>query len=310
MSKRRIALLLVAGIIAMMTVLVARTMMTTQQQEAAPVQVQMTEIMAATRDLPIGTILKETDMKWIQWAADADTSQFYLKGRDDMGRLNGAVLRDGMRAGEPFLTGHVVQPKEHGFLAVILTPGKRAMSVPLSPNAEVAGFIFPGDHVDVILTHSFSRKDNVDLTERRVSETVLTDVRVLALDQRSDSLSSDPKVAQLATLEVTPKQAERLALAADLAGGPTSTKGSLSLVLRSLAAEEQEAVPTDAATPNAAATTSTTPAAIAKSQEHSTTWDSDVSPAYPGVNGDDGLMQRVHIMRGKEATDTNFERHK
>jgi pilus assembly protein CpaB len=299
MSKRRVALLLVAGLIAVITVLIARTLMKPQEEVATAPVVQTTEVLAAARDLPIGTILKDSDMKWIQWASESDTTQFYVKSKDDTGKLVGAVLRDGMRAGEPFLTGHVVQPKDHGFLAVVLTPGKRAMSVTLSPNAEVAGFIFPGDHVDVILTHSFSRKDNADYTERRVSETVLTDVRVLALDQKSDSMSAEAKVAQLATLEVAPKQAEKLALAADLAGSGGAGHGSLSLVLRSLAAEDELAPALDAAGN-----------ALPVPKPNTTTWDSDVSPAFPGVNGDDGLMQRVHIMRGKDATDTNFERHK
>ena len=288
MSKRRILLLLIAGIVAIGTVFMARVMMSSHDEAAAPPPIESTQVLAATHDLVTGTILKEADMKWIPWSADTDTSQFYTKNKDDIGHLVGAVLRDGLRSGEPLLIGHVVQPHDHGFLAAVLTPGKRAMSVTLSPSSEVAGFIFPGDHVDVILTHSFSRKDSAELTERRVSETVLTDVRVLALDQKTDSMLTDPKVAQLATLEVTEKQAERLALASDLAGPVGSNShGSISLVLRSLTTED-----------NALA-----------APEKSTTWDSDVSPAFPSVNGDDGLMQRVHIMRGKEATDSNFDRH-
>ncbi len=288
MSKRKIMLLAVAGLVAIGTVMAARALMGPQQETSAPVPVATTQILAATHDLPTGTILKDADMKWIPWAADSDTSQFYRKDKDDTGRLVGAVLRDGMRAGEPFLTGHIVQAHDHGFLAAVLTPGMRAIAVTLSPSSGVAGFIFPGDHVDVILTHSFSRKDSADLTERRVSEIVLSDARVLALDQKTDSMSADPKVAQLATLEVTPKQAEKLALASDIVGqAGAGSHGNLSLVLRSLAAD------------NGAAT-----------GEKSVTWDSDVSSAFPSVNGEDGLMQRVHIMRGKDATDSNFERHR
>ena len=240
MQKRKAILLMIAGLVALGTVFVVRSLMTPQQEAATPAAVATTEVLAAAPDdLPTGSILKDMDMKWIPWASDAsDTSQFYLKGKDDSTRLAGAILRDGLRGGEPFLNGHVVQPHDHGFLAAVLVPGKRAISVTLAPSSEVAGFIFPGDHVDVILTHSFSRKDSTELTERRVSETVVTDVRVLALDQKSDRLSADPKVAQLATLEVTSQQAEKLALASDLAGAPGSNaRGNLSLVLRSLAAE-------------------------------------------------------------------------
>ncbi len=170
----------------------------------------------------------------------------------------------------------------------MLEPGKRAMTIQLTPSAEVAGFVFPGDHVDVILTHSFSRKDMSQLSERRISETVLTDVRILALDQKSDNQSADPKVAQLATLEVSPKQAEKLALAADIVGAPGSGGshgGTISLVLRSLAMDE------------------TTPTLMPIKARRGTA--TSVQP-YPTVNGDDGLMQRVHIMRGKDAADSTF----
>jgi len=331
MSKRKLILLVAAGFVGLLTILVVRSLLTPQEPQAvAEKPLETAEILAASRDLPIGTVLRESDMKWIPWPAEADVSQFYKKGRDETGKLTGGVLREGLRNGEPFLAGRVVQPHDHGFLAAVLSPGMRAMSMTLSPSSEVAGFIFPGDHVDVILTHSFSRKDVSDLTERRVSETVLRDVRVLALDQKSDSMSADPKVAQLATLEVTPKQAEKLALAQDLAGttGGGGTHGSLSLVLRSLATEDQpqttpQAAPqalapigadgADGATPEGIALPAqnlAAPPLATGDPESTTTWDSDVSPAFPGVGGTDSIMQRVHIMRGKESTDTSFERRK
>jgi pilus assembly protein CpaB len=288
MASRKITLLLIAAVVGLGTVFVARNLMpnVTAPTEQAPV-IQITEVAAAARDLPTGTILKEADLKWIQWAADADTGAFFVKGKSSLADIAGAVVRDGFRTGEPVLSARVAHPHDQGFLAAVLSPNMRAMSVSLSPTAEVAGFIFPGDRVDVILTHSFSRKDSADLTERRVSETILQNVRVLALDQRSDNQSTEAKVAQTATLEVDEKQAERLALAADMATQMSTSKGSLSLVLRSLASDE--AAPEKKPTP---------------------TWDSDVSPAYPTVNGDDGLMQRVQIMRGKTTTEDTFERRR
>jgi pilus assembly protein CpaB len=288
MGSRKVTLLLIAGLIALLTVFIAHSMMQPQQAAEAVVEpAKITEIAAAAHDMPTGTILKDVDLKWIQWAADADTSTLFVKGKTNLSDLAGAVVRDGVRSGEPILTGHIAQPKDQGFLAAVLTPGKRAMSISLSPTAEVAGFIFPGDRVDVILTHSFSRKDSENLTERRVSETILQDVRVLALDQRSDNQSTDPKVAQTATLEVDEKDAEKLALATDMTSQTSSNKGAISLVLRSLASDNPgpDAKPTP-------------------------TWDSDVSPAYPTVNGDDGLMQRVQVMRGKAITEDTFERRR
>ena len=114
-------------------------------------------------------------------------------------------------------------------------------------------------------------------------------MRVLALDQKSDSQTTDPKVAQLATLEVMPRQAEKLSLAQDMVSQGGSSHATLSLVLRSLASEDGLAPLPDV--------------------HHGPTWDSDVSQAFPTVNGEDGLMQKVQIMRGKEVTETSFERH-
>jgi pilus assembly protein CpaB len=295
MSMRKIILLSLALLIGGGIFLVFRS----SEPPPAPmaeVKIETTEILAAARDLPTGTILKETDMKWISWAATADTSKLFVKGKTDMSSLTGAVLREGLRTDEPFIAGHVVQPHEHGFLAAVLNPGMRAISVTLTPSAEVAGFIFPGDRVDVILSHGFSRKDVSDLFERHVSETVLTNVRVLALDQKSDNQSVEPKVATTATLEVTPKQAEKIALAADIVNSSSgSGKGAITLALRSLATEEEAEAPIPSSSP---ARSGIGP-----------TWDSDISSAYPTVNGDDGLMQKVQVMRGKDKTESTFERH-
>lgn len=288
MLSRKIILLSLALAVGVATALVFRSGTAPQEPGSTATTVEATQVLAAARDLPTGTILKEGDMKWIAWGAETEGSKLYIKGKDDMNSLAGAVLREGLRQDEPLLTGQVVQPHDHGFLSAVLTPGKRAMSIALTPSAGVAGFIFPGDHVDVILTHSFSRKDVSDLTERRVSETVVSDARVLALDQKSDNQSTDVKVAQLATIEVTQKQAEKLALATDIVGQATSGRGSISLVLRSLAVDE--------------------PSLVAETRNP--TWDSDVSPAYPTVNGEDGLMQKVQVMRGKEISESTFERHR
>lgn len=336
MSSRKIILLSLALLVGLATFIAFRS--STGPKQQAPEPVKTTEVAAAARDLPIGTVLKETDLKWIQWPANAENAQLYIKGKTELSSLAGSVLREGFRADEQIVSAKLVQPHQQGFLAAILNPGMRAMTIPLTPSSSVAGFIFPGDHVDVILTHSFSRKDVSSLTERRVSETVLTDVRVLALDQKSDNQSIEPKVAQLATLEVTPKQAEKLALALDIVGAQSNSgRGMISLIIRSLATAESaqnaatppsgEQPTTDAnlSTSSTAQITTTTEetttsggeatgemagqAANARSRRNPT-WDSDVSPVYPAVNGEDTLMQKVQVMRGKEITETVFERRR
>lgn len=286
MSKRRVFLLTAAALIALVVVIVVHSSMQAPDNASAPAM-QTTEILAAARDLPTGTIVRDSDFKWIPWAADAETGKLYVKGKADIGGLAGGVLREGMHTDEPVLMGRVVQPHEQGFLAAVLTPGMRAITVTLTPSGEVAGFIFPGDRVDVILTHRFvvkNDKGDNDTIERSLSETVVTDARVLALDQKSDNQSTDPKVAQLATLEVTSQQAEKLTLAMDMAGPATNNKGSLSLVLRSLASNVNN--------PNAAPDKTPGP-----------TMDSDVSPVFSRVV----RLQKVEVMRGTSKSETIFQ---
>ncbi|MDD3030223.1 MAG: Flp pilus assembly protein CpaB [Alphaproteobacteria bacterium] len=290
MTSRKVTLLLTAAVIALATVFAVRnaTTPTTQAPQQAPA-LKTTEIAVAAHDLPTGSILKQSDIKWSPWIADADTGAFFVKDKDDLSTLAGAVVRDGFRAGDPILSARIAHAHDQGFLAAVLTPGMRAMSLALSPTAEVAGFIFPGDRVDVILTRGFSRKDVQSLTERRISETILQNVRVLALDQRSSNHENTPKVAQIATLEVSPKDAEKLALAIDLADARgLSGKASLTLVLRSLALDPSPSEPAQAAP----------------------TWDSDVSRSYPSMNGSDSLVHRVQVMRGKTTTENFFERQR
>lgn len=290
MPVRKIALLLVALVIAIGTVFLARAMMHPGAKVTAAAPPPANEVLAAARDLPIGTLLKEADVKWVPWPVENESPNLFVKGKSEMPQVTGAVLRQALHADEPLLAGYIVHPHEQGFLAAVLTPGMRAMSITVKPDADVAGFIFPGDRVDVILTHVIKRKDVPNLDDRHVSETVLSNVRVLALDQKSDTLSVDPKVAQLVTLEVTPKQAEALALATDLVNQMDGGHGILSLALCSLASDENPG------SKDAAPSTSIGP-----------TWDSDISHVIPSPSGHDSLTQQVQIMRGKDTTTMSFE---
>ena len=139
------------------------------------------------------------------------------------------MVKRGILIGEPVTYGKVFRRNQAGFLSGMLTPGKRAISVPISPLNAGAGFILPGDRVDVMLQLRVAEDSAQGAgTNRDYSETILEDVRVLAIDQNLNDVpeGSVAQVGGAATLEVTPKEAEMLTVA--------KVMGTMSLVLRSL----------------------------------------------------------------------------
>jgi pilus assembly protein CpaB len=146
-----------------------------------------------------------------------------------MSKLLGTVVRNPVTAGQPLTHGSLVGPNDRGFLAAALGPGMRAVTVPVNVSTGVAGFVFPGDRVDVVLTQQV--EGGGDGAPLRVSETIVRNVRVLATDQRVDSKGEDGKTEvktfQSVTVEVTPRIAEKVAV--------SQSMGTLSLSLRSIA---------------------------------------------------------------------------
>jgi pilus assembly protein CpaB len=199
-----------------------------------------TEVLVAATPLPAGTILKPGQVRWQAWPAGAATTGYLTQASTRLDEMNGSVVRTSLEAGEPLTIARVVQPGDRGFLAAVLRPGYRAVTVNVTASTGVAGFVLPGDHVDLILSRALTGGTAGD--RRFVSETVLEDVRVLAMDQRDAPAKEardpkDPKkdiaIPQTATLEVTPKGAEIVAVTGQL--------GPLSLSLRSLAEPQRPA---------------------------------------------------------------------
>ena len=161
MPRRKLLLLAVALLIAGATVLVARANMTPTpalDAAAAPAPQATTEILVAARDLPTGTLVKEADLKWQPWPADAATENFVIKGKTQRADEIGAVVRQGLKTGDPILFSRLIHAHDQGFMAAVLNAGLRAVSVSITPVGGVAGFVFPGDHVDVIVAHQVNRK--------------------------------------------------------------------------------------------------------------------------------------------------------
>ena len=237
MRMKLILLILVAGGAAFGAVTLARGWLDNRRAELAalqqskPVEVETidtVEVLVAETDMPSGTFLSVDKFVWTAFPTDGLPAAYFTRAKLDKdvaeGRgLDGAVLRGAITVGEPLTEGRVVRPGDRGFLAAVLKPGLRAVSVPIDATSGIAGFVFPGDRVDMLLTHEI----NVGDTKRRATETVLNDIRVLAVDQRTDDTQGKPALAKTATLEVSSQQAEVIAVALSM--------GRLSLALRSLA---------------------------------------------------------------------------
>jgi len=235
MNPRTILLAFVALSLAGLTALFARSWLDSQRTvitATAPVAAPTpaVEVLVAREALPAGSFVKPDHLRWQAWPDSALAPTYLVKGKGDMNTFVGGVVRQGIAAGEPVTSGRVVTPGDRGFLAAVLAPGMRAVSVSINAETGISGLVFPGDRVDMILSQGIRVSSNEQNTTRRASETVLSDIRVLAIDQNTKDQNEKPAVGKTVTFEVTPKQAEVVAVAAEL--------GKLSLSLRSLATSE------------------------------------------------------------------------
>ncbi|MEQ9042562.1 MAG: Flp pilus assembly protein CpaB [Alphaproteobacteria bacterium] len=230
------------------------------------------EILVVKEDLPAGTFIKPDHLQWQPWPEENLMPVYVVKGAAKREDFANSVVRSGITAGEPITEGRIVRPGDRGFLAAVLAPGMRAVTVAINATSGIAGFIFPGDRVDLILTHAIRLDKGENAALKRASETVLRDIRVLAVDQRTDDQNGKVEVAQTTTLEVTTKQAEMIAMLTEM--------GKLSLSLRSLAEEDDPAKP--------------------KRRWRSYTWDSEVSPLI------NGMSRAVTVTRGSEQEEVRF----
>ncbi|GAB4152551.1 MAG: Flp pilus assembly protein CpaB [Sphingomonadales bacterium] len=266
MNTRSIILIAIALVVAGIAAIMARSMVREQPAEARIVQPEqsrnMHEILVAAKPLPVGRLIEAVDLAWQAWPEQALNERYYRKPDAQIETLVGQVVRHSIAAGEPVVADKVVGPGEQGFLAAVLSPGMRAVTVPVNQTSGIAGFIFPGDRVDLILTHEVKIAGG---TPRQVSETVLRNVRILAVDQSTDDQANKPRISNTVTLEVTPKIVEKITLLRQL--------GTLSLSLRSLANDGEDFAEGPTLNPKF------------DSAAPSYTWDADVSALLPKVGG-------------------------
>src|SRR5580704_5551198 len=250
------------------------------------------EILVATVPLAAGTLLRAQDVRWQSVTRPVETGEILrpseaarqIKPELDEGtraEVYGAAVRPAhnIAAGESIRRGNIVKPGERDFLQVVLTPGARAIAIPVATGGASTGLLFPGDRVDVILTQNFKGESTV-ITRRSVSETVVENLRVLAIDT-PDAKAPSGSFGRTVTLEVTPQQAEKINVATEL--------GKLSLSLRSVSG------------PDGILVTST--AGPGPSTGVKPTWAGDVSPALGGAMPEKAVIVQqppVEVVRGSK----------
>jgi pilus assembly protein CpaB len=243
------------------------------------------QILVTTMPLAAGTLLRAQDVTW-QGVSEPEPDETVrpnaavVEARPELAdearaSVYGAVLRQALAAGEPIRRGAFVKPGERDFLQVVLSPGARAIAIPVSTGGASTGLLQPGDRVDVILTQNFkndSAQDlkNTPLTRRSVGEAIVDNLRVLAIDALDPKASAanpaNGNFGRTVTLEVTPDQVEQINVAAEL--------GKLSVALRSVTGPQS----------GSTALASAAPFDNSDKVEHvKPKWAGDVSPALYGA---------------------------
>lgn len=186
-------------------------------QTAIPVE----EILVAAVEIEQGQMIGASNLQWQEWPTSAINGNLVTKSArpEAMSELEGTIMRSRLLAGEPLREERLRQGNV-GYLAAMLPSGKRAVAVKVSPESSAGGFILPNDHVDVLMT---ARED--DQSELK-TDTILHNVKVLAIDQLVDGSETETVVGRTATLELDPSQSEAIIAA--------EASGMLSLVLRSI----------------------------------------------------------------------------
>jgi pilus assembly protein CpaB len=229
--------------------LIAYNMNLPKAQPPAPVQVTETTpapaapptagYFVAARPLPKGTLAREEDFTVRSVPPERVPQGAILETPESKAGLPGSLIRKFVEAGSPVTLQDILRPRDRGFLASVMAPDSRAISIKVDAESGVSGLIWPGDYVDVVLTQVV---DKADLTRGTLSETVLHNVRIVAIDQEivqggAANNATAGKVAKTVSLEVAPEQVKKITVAGEL--------GKLSLAVRA-AVDQQDTRDQDA----------------------------------------------------------------
>lgn len=298
MNLRKLLFLAIAGLLTLLAVWSVRSYLDGEKAELAararllqqkPVA-QGAVVLVAKADLATGSFIKPEHLRWQPWPEENISPAYVRQDKRRLEEFIGSVVRARVAAGEPITDGRVVKPEERGFMAAVLTPGMRAISVSVNQTSGISGFVLPGDRIDLILTHAIkSEREGGSSQDRHASETILSDLRVLAIGQKiQEAKNGETIVANTATLEVTPKQVEMIAVAVEL--------GKLSLSLRSLGKQDGEELEYLS---GADAGIGKQLAQGANPAGKTYTWDQEASQL---------LFRRITVLRGASASEVSLDR--
>jgi pilus assembly protein CpaB len=232
MNIARIVVLLIAlGAGGFAAYLASGNGLVTKAPQVAPVaQLKTVDVLVAKSDIGLGQTVKPEDVQWQTWPAASASNAFIRRNEQPNAptQVAGSIVRVPFIAGEPIREQKLVKGNGSGFMAAILPSGMRAVSTEISPETAAGGFILPNDRVDVILSRHQKNPDHGSSNDTVTSEIILSNVRVLAIDQApKEKDGQNSVVGRTVTLELKPEQAEMLARARQ--------SGTLSLALRSIA---------------------------------------------------------------------------
>lgn len=271
----RIVILLLAALIAAFTAVVVRNKIMQLQKGAHVEQTASKRILVAKRDVPAGRFVDaSSDLDWVEPTKEMEEMAVIHESTSKKSEFNGGIVRKQLKAGRPVTLDEITRAGDGGFLSAVLEPGMRAVAIAVTATTGAAGFIAPGDRVDLIVTHRIktSRGESVG-EDTVVSETFVRDVRVVAVDQSLNSTDNKAQLAKNVTVEVTESQAEQIAVATEM--------GKIAMALRSALPDQKDAI----------------------SEDGKGTRTSDV---IPSLSRKGGVAPHVQVIRGAEKEDLQF----
>src|SRR6185369_4072572 len=173
MRLGRLGLFAVAGLLAIGTVVLVQNWLESERaamkpQVAAPAPTL--RVLVAKTNIGIGQFVSADNVKWVDWPNAGVQPSYLVEGKRQVADIAGSVVRYAISAGEPVTTGKIVSPGDRGFLAAVLQPGMRAVSVPINLTSGISGFVFPGYRVDIVLVHVYKQGSGEGDRDKRAGE--------------------------------------------------------------------------------------------------------------------------------------------